>query len=157
MVVGNSRLRQHPRPFFSGLLVKLYVSLQSHTINGNLLFCFICSDKNRGELGLYLQKTFVVPRCLAICEPLGEARAQHPLGTMRSASVFSIGIAPAHPFSMSEQSPQIIKLFHSYMHKVTNNHYGKLKFSFVENAVRQQYNMKTSSNSLFQKGSIADE
>ena len=29
---------------------------------------------------------------------------------MRSASVFSIGIAPAHPFLMSEQSPRIIKL-----------------------------------------------
>ena len=42
--------------------------------------------------------------------------------------MFSIGIAPAHPFSMSEQSPQIIKLFHSYMHKVTNKHYDKLKF-----------------------------
>ena len=45
--------------------------------------------------------------------------------------MFSIGIAPAHPFIMSEQSPQTLKLHHQYMHEVTNNHDEKLKLNVL--------------------------
>ena len=43
--------------------------------------------------------------------------------------MFSIGIAPAHPILMSEQSPRTTKLRHQYMHEVTSNHYDKLKLA----------------------------
>ncbi len=43
--------------------------------------------------------------------------------------MFSIGIAPAHPFLMSEQNPRTNKLFSPYMYEVTFKHYDKLKFT----------------------------
>ncbi len=49
--------------------------------------------------------------------------------------MFSMGTTATCPFFMSEQSLRNNKL-HQYMLKVTNNHYGKLKFPHIQNVVK---------------------
>ena len=83
---------------------------------------------------MYPKKTLSAASLLSECERK-RCRSLEARGCAKSESEFSMGTAATCPFIMSEQNSRNIKLHHQYMHEVTNNHYDKLKFTSLENAL----------------------
>ena len=93
---GSIKLRQPFRPPFR-LARKSVCSTMVTYNNWWFIILLYLFRQERDGLRHVPSETFVVPRCLATCKPSGAARAQHPLGTTRSESVFSMGSCPAQP------------------------------------------------------------